>query len=106
MHPHTASARTIKSGTAATMIGLVVAGMAGVTTGGPLWGFLGAALLLFCVGWICHLFQYDQGTREIERFYHLPIPVASPARMTTRAARSHRARPYVLTPLGELESVQ
>src|SRR4030067_2603747 len=72
MLPHTQSPPTVKRGTAAALVSLLAAGAAGVSIGGPRWGFLGAALLLFCVGWVCHLFQYDHRTEEIERDYDPP----------------------------------
>lgn len=104
MHTYTASSRSVKRSTAAVMISLVAAGAAGVSIGGPLWGFLGATLLLFCVGWICHLLQYDHGTDEIERYYHPQVAVPAPVHMTTRAAVLQRTRSFVLTPLHQMES--
>lgn len=91
-------------GTVATMLSLAAAGMAGVTVGGALWGFLGVAALLFCVGWICHLFEYDYRTVEMERCYNSPVTLPALSRMTTRSAVLERTRSFVLTPLGELES--
>ena len=96
MHPHTASSPTVKRGPAATMISLLAAGAAGVSMGGPRWGFLGAALLLFCVGCVYHLFHYAHETDEIERYYAPPAAV--------RAAGLQRTRSFVRTPLAELES--
>jgi hypothetical protein len=96
MHTHPASSPAIKRGTAAAMISLLAAGAAAVNMGGPRWGFLGAALLLFCVDWVCHLFEYDHGTDEIERYYNPPVAIRTPVRQRTRS--------LALTPLSELES--
>ena len=101
MYANTATS-SWKGGNIAAMTGLFAAGLAAMAAGGPLWGFLGTAAMLFCVWWVYHRFQYHQFTREIERFYN-PEPVASSVGVSPRALSS-RHRSFALTPIGKLES--